>query len=123
MNRTTIADRPYRAMLTAAGEVDAYLKRAPGLGMDIINYLVRRDWIKLHRERSLNKHGQVVWETRGGWITPLGLSCLRQETARRGDTMPDPRTFRVPAQRSVTALVDPFALVASGRPAEIPLPF
>lgn len=123
MNRKTIADKVYRAMRDAYTHPGRYLTRAPGVGMDVINYLARRDWITLDRQPELNKHGQKVWTTRGGHLTGSAISSLRLEAQRRGDDLPDPAAVRLPAQRSITAQVDPFALVASGGPREIPLPF
>lgn len=125
----------YAALLAALETNGGYVWRGrdkqPGAqaGLGTLLMLERRGWVRLVRAMIRKSDGRDHREVFGGWVTRAGRSALRDEVIDRGAPMPA-RLARpgqpagvVAGPRSVTRYVDPFALVASGRPAEPVLAF
>ena len=130
MRAKTMRPDVYAALLAALDTNGGYLWRGrdkqPGAqaGPGTLLMLERRGWVRLVRAIVQKSDGRDYLEVFGGWVTRTGRSVLRDEVIRLGAPMPA-RLARPgqPAGRSVTRHVDPFALVASGRPVEPALAF
>jgi hypothetical protein len=88
-------------------------------GLGTLLLLERRGWARLQRDHVAGDDGRPAREVTGGWLLPYGLSVLRDEVLRRGD--PLPAALATPRRR--TADADPFTLVTTGSPRDLPIPF
>jgi hypothetical protein len=128
MTTKPIRDDVYDAMRAALTSNGGYIyrgrRRQPGPATDLATLLMleRRHLVRLVRTVIPNKRtGQRHLEVIGGWINRYGRTVLRDEVLRRNDAML--AQLAPPAPRSVTAHVDPFALISTGGRREPDLPF